>query len=120
MVRDRESDPVAEVCTCPIETGLPSNVSDIVEDPANPVPDTVVEDPATPLVRDNVRVALMVKLVVAVLPFASVAETMWVPATDAGTVKESMKEPPEEEVMVPGEVDKADPSNVEDTADESA
>jgi hypothetical protein len=120
MVRDMESEPIGEVCTCPMEAGSPSSVSDIMEEPANPVPDTVVEEPAYPFDGDSVRVGLIVKLVVAVLPFASVAETVWMPATDGGTVKESAKEPFVEEVMDPGEVNKADPSNVEDTVEESA
>jgi hypothetical protein len=75
------------------DTTTPSNSISTIELPAKPLPDAVTELPAGPLMLDRVMDGITLKVVVAVLPAASVAVMVCAPVTDLGIVNVAEKLP---------------------------
>lgn len=83
--------PVVAVHSVPAPDGL--QVTVVLDDAANPVPVIVEEDPTGPLVGDRETALVTLNIVAAELVELSVAVTVWLPATAAGTVKLHEKSP---------------------------
>jgi hypothetical protein len=87
------NEPVASVVVVPLRvTAEPANVAVIVLEPVQPVPETVTVEPTFPLAGLRVIDGLTVKVAVGEL-VPSVAWTVWLPYTDAGTVNVAENEP---------------------------